>query len=67
MDGLVQTFLHILIGLAEDEAIAEIKTSGFVARIVDRDGVPFLHTTDCRTDRINLGIVKGKVAKADIG
>ena len=59
--------LNKLVGLAEDVAIAKIKAAGFVARIINRNGVPFMYTMDYRTDRVNLEIDNGKVTKADIG
>lgn len=56
-----------LVGLTEAEAVEVIETSGFVARVVERDGEVFPATMDYREDRVNLVVAAGLVTSATIG
>ena len=59
--------LKDLIGMKEAKAIQTLGDLGVKIRIVSRDGVKFIITADFKTDRVNLAIENGKVAKADVG
>ena len=56
-----------VIGLSEDDAVAQISAAGFSPRIVERNGEMFAGTMDYREDRINLTIADDLVTVAQIG
>ena len=51
----------------EEEATMIAEKEGFVVRIIERDGKPFMQTMDYRNDRINFAIVRGRVADVSGG
>lgn len=53
--------------LLESDAVTLIEDSGFVARIVARDGVDFPVTMDYRIDRFNLAIRDDRVVVITVG
>jgi hypothetical protein len=65
--GEAETLAHDVIGRSEADAVAAIEETGYVARVVSRDGEDFAVTDDYRTDRINLRIGAGVVTHADVG
>ncbi|OGZ96506.1 MAG: hypothetical protein A3I44_04820 [Candidatus Sungbacteria bacterium RIFCSPLOWO2_02_FULL_51_17] len=67
MAGIKRVSTKDLIGMKEKAAIAAVKRVGMVSRVMWRDGTAFMGTMDYRTDRVNLGITKGKVTGATIG
>ena len=61
-------FAKTLIGLTEADAVAAATKAGFKTRVVSRvpgDSIPI--RTDYRTDRINLTLRDGIVAKTNVG
>jgi hypothetical protein len=59
--------LDRIICQTEKDAINEITNEGFTPRITKRNGRSYICTRDYKTDRINLEIKEGVVAKATIG
>jgi hypothetical protein len=53
--------------LSESESVALIESSGFIARIVSRDGEDFPVTMDYRIDRFNLTIRDDQVQEITVG
>ncbi len=56
-----------LIGKTEEEATKMVTEYGATTRVVERDGRFPAVTRDYRTDRINLHLAKGLVARVTIG
>jgi hypothetical protein len=53
--------------LSESEAVSLIEGSGFIARVVSRDGEDFPATMDYRIDRFNLTIQNDQVQEITVG
>lgn len=51
-----------IIGMTLTEAVEHVAPRGLGVRATNIDGQPRVVTRDYRTDRINVGIVDGKIA-----
>lgn len=63
----VQENFDFLIGLKESVAYEIGQEYGKVVRIVARDGIPALVTSDLRLDRLNLHVVDNTVVAWTVG
>lgn len=57
----------MLVGMTEDDANDVIASGKMTARVVMRDGAPYVVTRDFKADRINLRIQNGNVTEAEVG
>ena len=72
-----QELLSKLIGMTETQGVELIKSEGYVSRVTNIDGKPYMITHDFRTDRINLqleteltgnhGPREARIIKANLG
>src|SRR5262249_37174616 len=56
-----------LVGLPEDQAMAEAASKGWAYRVAERDGMEQMLTADYSDRRVNVAITKGVVVRAWIG
>ena len=77
MKTVEKDLLERLVGMTETQGLELIKAEGYVSRVTNIDGKPYVITHDFRTDRINLqleteltgehGLREARIVKADNG
>lgn len=56
-----------LVGVPEDQAMAQAAANGWVYRVAERDGAQLMLTADYSDHRVNVAILNGVVVRAWIG